>query len=238
MSGRTRLVAVTGGGLLVVASLVVLAPGLLPISRAHLVSLMDDVANTVGIAGMALIAGAIAVIQVLWSSKTPSVPPAMPVESADDEGAVGPVPGADFDERLAAAGRIGGRTTEAEAVVREDLRRLATDVYQQVHRCDWETAARAIEEGRWTDDPGAAAFLGGPDAPGAPLRLWFRDIISEDGAFYRQTTRTIRALSVLQTEARADVTVPDTDGAPSRVDDATASDAEGRAPDGEGVPER
>ncbi|MFB6350518.1 MAG: ArsA-related P-loop ATPase, partial [Bradymonadaceae bacterium] len=31
-----------------------------------------------------------------------------------------------------------------EAIVREDLRKLAIDVYQQTHDCDWGTAARAI----------------------------------------------------------------------------------------------
>lgn len=206
MSSRSRLVAFAGGLVLLVAALVVLAPAVLPVSRPQLVSLMDGLANAVGITGMALAAGAIALVQGLWSSKTPSAPPAMPVESADGEVATGQVVGDEFDDRLAAAGRIGGRTTEAEAVVREDLRRLATDVYQQVHRCDWETAARAVEEGRWTDDRGAAAFIGGPDAPDVPLRLWFRDVISEDGAFYRQVTRTIRALYALQSDAPGDVT--------------------------------
>ncbi|MFD1587811.1 hypothetical protein ACFR9U_12535 [Halorientalis brevis] len=237
MSGRTRLVAVTAGVLLAVASLVVLAPGLLPVSRPHLVSLMDDVANTVGIAGLALVAGAIAVVQGLWSSKTPSAPPAMPVDSTDDGEPAGLVPGAEFDEHLAAAGRIGGRTTEEEAVVREDLRRLATDVYKQVHRCDWETAARAIEEGRWTDDPSAAAFVGGPDAPDVPLRLWFRDVISEDGAFYRQVTRTIRALYALRTEASADVSVTGRDG-DLFGGDATSGESEGSGSETTEVTER
>jgi hypothetical protein len=206
MSSRTRFVAVAGGSLLGLSALVVLAPGLLPISQSRLVSAMDGLANTVGITGMALVAGAIAVVQGLWSSKTPSAPPAMPVGDEAEPRSPGPVVGEAFDQRLDAAGRIGGRTTEAEAMVREDLRRLATDVYQQVHRCDWETAARAVEDGTWTDDPGAAAFVGGPDAPDQPLGLWFRDVISDDGAFYRQSTRTIRAIYALR-EGPDDVTV-------------------------------
>lgn len=207
MSARSRLVAAVGGLLLLVAALIVLAPSLLPVSQARLASMMNALASTVGLAGMALVASAIAVIQGLWASTTPGAPPAMPVDDGADSQSGGPVVGAAFDDRLAAAGRIGGRTTQAEAVVREDLRRLATDVYQQVNRCDWETAARVVEEGRWTDDPGAAAFVGGPDAPDVPLGLWFRDVISDDGSFYRQSTRTIRAIYALQADATEYTTV-------------------------------
>lgn len=209
MSGTTRAIAFLGGIALAIAAVLVVAPGLVPVPRSRLVAVMEGLTDSVGIGGLALLAGAIATIQGLWSSKTPGAPPAMPVETHDPD-RDGPVVGREFDGRLSAARRVGGRTTQAEAMVTEDLRRLATDVYQQVHRCDWATAARAVEEGHWTDDVGAAAFLGGPDAPDVPLRLWFRDIISDEGAFYRQATRTIRAIYALQAGER-DVTVESLD---------------------------
>jgi hypothetical protein len=190
-------VVVVAGGFLAVAALLVVAPDLLPVSQAFLVDLLADLSGVVGLAGLALVAIAIALVQALWSSTTPASPPPLPrdVSAAEDRSVA--VVGRSFDDDLAAAGRIGGRTTEAEAVVREDLRRLATDVYQQVHRCDWETAARAVAEGRWTDDRAAAAFVGGPDAPDVPLSVWFRDVLSDEGAFRRQGTRAIRAISAL-----------------------------------------
>ncbi len=210
MSSWSRLVALVGGSCLAIAAATVFTPWLLPTSQSQLVSLMDDLSTSVGIAGLALLAVGISAVQGLWSSTTPSSPPAMPVDAGESTVEGGMVVGKEFDERLAAAERVGSRVTKAEAMVQEDLRRLAIDVYQQVNRCDWSTAARAIEEGRWTDDPSVAAFVGGPDAPEIPLGLWFRDMLSENGAFYQQTTRTISEIYRLQAET--DVSVSRIDG--------------------------
>ena len=78
-------------------------------------------------------------------------------------------------------------------------------MYQRTHRCDWETAARTVETGDWTDDRAAAAFVGGADAPDVPLRLWFNDMLSEHGAFHRQTIRTLRAIYALEAATDGDV---------------------------------
>lgn len=202
---RARLLAGAGALALVVAALVVFAPDLLPVPRARLVSAMDGISGMAGLGALALLAGAIAVVQGLWSSETPPTPPSLTAMHATEDDAddvqTGPVVGAAFDERLAATGEIGRRTAKGEAVIREELRKLAVDVYQQAEDCDWETAARAVEEGRWTDSRAAAAFLGGPDAPSLPLRIWFRDVLSDDGAFYNQAIRTIQAIYTLQAEA-------------------------------------
>lgn len=208
---RDHVVVGAAGCALVVAALLALAPSLLP---AGLRSLVADLAGTAGVGGLALLAGFLGTVQWLLSSNTPTTPP-MPVDDATDgpdDGAA--VAGEEFDRRLAAAGRVGERTAEAEALVREDLRRLAVDVYQRAHRCDWETAARAVEDGSWTDDPTAAAFVGGADAPDIPLRVWFRDVLSEEGAFHNQTTRTVRAIYALGDDLPddADVTPAETDG--------------------------
>ena len=199
MTSRTRLLVGVAGVTLLVAAGLALTPGLVPIPRSQLMAAMDALTGTVGLAGLAVIAGLTAVVQGLWSSTTPSRPPPLPVDGDPAKRDVtGPVVGGTFDERLAAVQRVDNRSPEGEAVVREDLRRLATDTYQRTHRCDWETAARAVETGAWTDDPAAAAFVGGADAPDVPLRLWFEDMLSEYGAFHRQTIRTLRAIYALE----------------------------------------
>lgn len=199
MSTWSRVLAGTGAVALLSAAVLALAPGLFPVPRSQLQPFLDAVTENVGLAGLAGLAAAIAVVQGLWSSTTPPRPPSLSAGDRDDAPAT-PTVGADFDERLAATGRVGTRTTEAEATVREDLRRLAIDAHREATGCDWERAARAVETGEWTDDPAAAAFVGGPDAPTVPLRVWFRDVLSDEGAFHRQTTRTIRAVYALASD--------------------------------------
>lgn len=216
---RTRLLAGAGTLALVVAAIIVFVPGILPVPRARLASLMDGISGVAGLGALALLSGAIAVVQGLWSSETPQTPPALTAlhttetDENDDE-PLGPVVGEAFDEQLASTERVGKRTAQGEAVIREELRKLAVDVYQEAHNCDWETAARAVEEGRWTDSQAAAAFLGGPDAPSLPLRVWFRDVLSDSGAFYNQALRTIRAIYSLEAEA-----APGTESLPEEVAD-------------------
>lgn len=218
-----RLLAGGGAVALLAATVLTVAPGLFPIPRPQLQPFLDLVTDTVGLAGLAALAATIAVIQGLWSSTTPTAPP--PIDAAGRE--VGPsaqVVGTDFDERVAATGRVGTRTTEAEATIREDLRRLAIDAYRDATGADWERAARAVEDGSWTDDPAAAAFIGGPDAPAVPLRIWFRDVLSEEGAFQRQTTRTIRAIYALG---------PDDEWRPAQFDRVFERSDEGTSDDGD-----
>jgi hypothetical protein len=229
MFGDRRLLAGAGALALIVAALAAAAPWALPVSRAALGNVLSALAGTVGLGGLAVLACLLAAFQVLASSERPVAPPALPLADAaaasenagpttDDAAPREPgpesVPGAAFDEQLAAAGRIGDAAVGAEESVRADLRRLATDVYQQRARCDWETAARAVDEGRWTDDTGAAAFVGGPDAPTVPLDLWLRAVLSDEGAFHAQTTRTIRAIDELRERDPDDLPVGEAVTAP------------------------
>lgn len=212
MTDRRRLLAGIGVVALASAAVLVFAPGLFPVPRAQFQPFLDLVTENVGLAGLAGLAATIAIVQGLWSSTTPASPP--PFAAADrEETPAAQVVGTDFDERLAATGRVGTRTTEAEATIRDDLRRVAIDAYRDATGADWETAARAVEDGSWTDDPAAAAFVGGPDAPAVPLRVWFRDVLSEEGAFQRQTARTIREIYALG---------PDDEWRPARFDRVTA----------------
>lgn len=75
-----------------------------------------------------------------------------------------PAPGAEFDDRIGRL-RFGlpivGRS-ERESV-RERLRASAVDVTMRSTGCSSDEAERRVAEGRWTDDPDAAAFLSASD---------------------------------------------------------------------------
>lgn len=202
---RGRLLVAGAAVVLATAALLMLAPGFVP---ASLTAVVSRIATVLGPGRLAVLAGLVVLGQRLLTTNAPVVPPSMPVDGADDAADEDRVVGEQFDQRLAAAARVDGRSAEAEAMVRRDLRRLATDCYQRVHGCDRETAARAVENGTWTDDTATAAFVGGTDAPTMPLRVWFRDVLSEEGAFSRGVTRTIRALYTLDDDVNGEQAVP------------------------------
>ncbi|QLG60379.1 DUF7269 family protein [Halorarum salinum] len=71
-----------------------------------------------------------------------------------------PAPGAGFDDRVGSVGfglPVVGRS--ARESVRERLRACAVDVTMRSAGCGGEEARRRVDDGRWTDDPDAAAFL-------------------------------------------------------------------------------
>ncbi|QLG29731.1 hypothetical protein HUG10_19185 (plasmid) [Halorarum halophilum] len=88
-----------------------------------------------------------------------------------------PTPGAGFDDRIGSVRFglpvVGDSTRES---VRERLRTSAVDVTMRSEGCSREEAERMVADGRWTDDPDAAAFLSGsnpasfPELLGAGLR--------------------------------------------------------------------
>lgn len=216
---RNAIAVVGGAAALALAVVAGFAPSLLP---SAVTATLDSV-PAVSMLGQATAAVTFLVAcRWLWASSTDTLPD-MP--GRPDDGKTAPVVGAVLDDELAAASAVGEQTAEAEARVRSNLRQLAIDTYQQAARCDRATAARAVETGTWTDDPAAAAFIGGPDAPTVPRRVWFRDALSDDGPFHRQTVRTIRAIDAL---GRADPgNVPDSDGgATVTATDASSDSAE------------
>ncbi|WP_247006251.1 DUF7269 family protein [Halorientalis litorea] len=203
---RTTLVVALGAVALALAALAGFAPGLLP---GPVRSVLADVPAVESLGRVASLVAVATAGRWLWASSSDSLPP-MPTN--DDVEAHGPVAGDAFDRHLSDAGAVGEQTAEAEARVRSDLRRLAIDVYEQAARCDRSTAALAVESGTWTDDPAAAAFVGGPEAPSVPWRVWVRDALSDEGPFHRQTVRTLRAIDALGDDtAREGADTPDTD---------------------------
>jgi hypothetical protein len=77
---------------------------------------------------------------------------------------------------------------------RKRIRRTAITVVADAERIDEERAAERIADGSWTDDPRAAAFLGGRRF--APLRTRIRDWASGE-RFERWATRAVEAIDAI-----------------------------------------
>ena len=218
---RTILVVTVGAVTLALATLVGFAPGLLPGSVRSVLTAIPAVESLGRVASLVALTTA---GRWLWTSSSESLPP---MSTNDTVETSGPVAGGAFDRHLADAGAVGEQTAESEARVRSDLRSLAIDVYEQTARCDRSTAALAVESGTWTDDPAAAAFVGGPEAPSVPWRVWVRDALSDEGPFHRQTVRTLRAIDAL-----GDGTAQDGADTLDTDSDAVAADGSGDTTEG------
>ncbi|MFC4451682.1 DUF7269 family protein [Halorussus aquaticus] len=79
--------------------------------------------------------------------------------------------------------------------VRTRIRETAISVVADAERIDSETAAERISAGSWTDDPRAAAFLGGRRL--APLRTRIRDWASGE-RFERWATRAVAEIETIE----------------------------------------
>lgn len=83
-----------------------------------------------------------------------------------------PTPGAGFDDQVGSV-RFGlpvvGESRRES--VRERLRASAVDVTMRSAGCSREEAERMVADGRWTDDPDAAAFLSESDPASVPELL-------------------------------------------------------------------
>ncbi len=103
-----------------------------------------------------------------------------------------PVPGDDVDDdvgRLSRGARR--RTVGGRQVLRERIGEAAIGVVTRREQCSREEAIQRIVEGRWTDDPVAASFLG---RVRPSYRLRIRAAFSSEPRFTRRTRRTIDAI--------------------------------------------
>lgn len=78
-------------------------------------------------------------------------------------------PGVEFDEFVDSP--VGLRSllhADQRKQVRDRLREMAIQTVMRRTNCSRDAARRQVEEGRWTDDVDAAAYLGGPGAPDVP----------------------------------------------------------------------
>lgn len=104
-------------------------------------------------------------------------------------------PGDDFDIHIARLstrrGWIGGDFDRVE----NRLRTAAVGAVAAREGIPRRAARERIEQGTWTDDPVAAAFLGGPAVPEPPLGERLRLMMGSGGRFQGYADRTADAIT-------------------------------------------
>lgn len=104
-------------------------------------------------------------------------------------------PGDDFDARIARLstrrGWIGGDFDRVE----NRLRTAAITVVAARYGLSKPEARERVEAGSWTEDPVAAAFLGGPTVPQPPLEVRLRMRLGTTPRFQRYVHRTADAIA-------------------------------------------
>jgi len=108
-----------------------------------------------------------------------------------EEATGAPRPGASLDRAAGGPGLAPGVYGDDRRAVRERLRETAVRRTMAAEDCSREAARAAVESGRWTDDPIAAAFLGDV-APPRHLRPLYR--VSSSYAFGRGVRAAVREL--------------------------------------------
>lgn len=206
-----RVLLAAGVGLFALAVGESLAPGLLP----------NDVAReVVYVAGVALLGYAFLVVRRRDGTRYRATPdPELPVEA--------PAPGEDLRTVLDAF-RDRRRSHRGPGLV-DALRRAAITVLVRFGDCSEDAALDRIEDGTWTDDPVAAAYLGSGESSTSVLAA-LRDAVGPETTRERNVRRTVDAI----VEA-AGLEVPPGDGGwrsrlpgwPIRTDGTSVASTEG-----------
>jgi len=122
-------------------------------------------------------------------------------------------PGDDFDRAVAEL-RSGPRRNliRERADLRETLEAAALTAVADRENCSREEARQRVEAGTWTDDPHAAALLGGSDAPSPPLFDRLKIATSTESPFQYRIRRTADAIARKAGVEPGDVTTADDAG--------------------------
>ncbi|WP_158057986.1 DUF308 domain-containing protein [Halorussus halophilus] len=108
-----------------------------------------------------------------------------------------PTPGGEFDEQVAALNSGPRRESiRKRRQLRETLEAEALAAVARRENCSREEAEEMLRAGTWTDDPHAAAFLGGADAPRPPIRDRLRLAVSTQSLFQHRVRRTADAVAL------------------------------------------
>ena len=229
MKRLENALGVGGGIAFVLAVLFVVAPEAIGVNADELVEIAGN--DYLLVVPIGLLAVAV-VLAVLGSRMRSGVDQARP--PAPEGVPTGPAPGTKFD-RLA-TGRLGALTRlspgRAEAI-RESLGETAVRTVMRVDGCTRTEARQRVENGRWTDDPAARAFLA-PDEGRTGLVGLFRETLR----FRQRIRRTATAIEEYD-ERRTSAVGAQFTG--TRPDGHTVVDSDPDAPetedDGRGAPE-
>ncbi|PGF16330.1 hypothetical protein CP556_09525 [Natrinema sp. CBA1119] len=149
----------------------------------------------------------------------------------DDRAARRRIVGESFDRWLEQATAYDDESRSAREDARrrlvESLRPVAATAYANRAGLTEDDAMAAIEAGSWTDDPRAAAFLGGPDGPSTPLWLWLFDLVSAADPVVRSLEHAIDEIERVQ--STPSVAAPAAPAGTSASERTETADAEGTA---------
>jgi hypothetical protein len=176
------------GAALVLAGVVVTAvPGLDPgISRTLPPSALTALGALAALAGVAV---------VVHSPSEASEPEDVTDPAGTRSGPDVDVVGAGFDRALADVERLSAtrlRESDGPAYLRDRLRRAAVVTVARDRGVDHDRAADLVEDGTWTDDPVAAAFLSRTRE--APPRIRLREALSTTPRAVTRARRTAAEL--------------------------------------------
>lgn len=102
-----------------------------------------------------------------------------------------PIPGDDFDERIQhMRGFYTRGAASEEERIKQRLRGTAIDVLTRTKDISNDAARHQLDTGEWTDDPIAASFLGGSDAPSSPIGFRLQSRVSSGSYKRRAANRT------------------------------------------------
>lgn len=195
---RAATVLVLAGVVLTVAAVVL--GGFLPAVDA-LVTVLYPLALLFPVIGAVLVlsAGWLLLSTLERSGPSPLVE-GLPPEDADT--ATDHRVGRDVDWDLDSAGseRYRCRANSADSAVRRRLVDGAIRVLTATDGLEREAAAAAVEDGTWTDDPIAAAFLS-TDGRQPPAERW-RSAVDPGRAYERRVRRTLEVIEALDAGER------------------------------------
>lgn len=103
-----------------------------------------------------------------------------------------PTPGDAFDRRLDRIAWVRGDRLERERV-RDAVADAAIDAVRRRRGCSRAEAERAIDEGSWTDDPFAAAFLARRRPDASPVAR-LRERLRTEPTFHHRVGRAVDAV--------------------------------------------
>jgi len=175
-----RDLAALGGGLVLLGAGLTLLPGLgETLSAVVTPPVLAALGLAVALTGVAATAG-----------QAGADPDPTPEPAASED-----VLGAEFDAalaRLEAMSSVELRRAETPRTVRDRLREAAVALVVSREGVDRRTAAAWVDQGRWTDDPVAAAFLA--EDGRVPARVRWRERLSTTPRVVTRARRTAEAL--------------------------------------------
>jgi hypothetical protein len=212
--------------ILTAVGVVTVAVGLLMVVRPSLAAAVGTDYAAVTVVGLLALVQALRVARArqatdLQAATTPDV------ETVETM----PTPGDEFDRTVAELQSGPRRVLIRErADLRDTLEAAALTAVADRENCSREAARERIEAGTWTDDPHAASFLGGADAPSPPLFDRIKLTARTESPFQFKLRRTADAIA-----RTAGVAERDDD---ERADEAATDPASGDAETGESASNR